>query len=132
MPRKGKVENLIPMNKRSKDEVREIGRRGGVASGKTRADKRDLKQVIRDLLEENCKDNVSWKIRIALALLTKAGNGEIKAIGLLQEILDDGKKQKIEMTSPDGSLTPKGINIDFSGMTPEELTEIARAAFTGK
>lgn len=37
-----------------------------------------------------------------------------------------------EMTSPDGSMTPKGINVDFSGMTPEELTEIARAAFTGK
>ena len=41
--------------------------------------------------------------------------------------------ERVEMTSPDGSMSPKaGTTFDLSGMTPEEITNIARAAFTGK
>ena len=37
--------NLIPMNQRSESEVREIGRKGGVASGVARRRKRCLKDA---------------------------------------------------------------------------------------
>ena len=37
-------ENLIPANRRSKEEARENGRKGGVKSGEARREKRDLKE----------------------------------------------------------------------------------------
>lgn len=38
-------ENLIPMDQRSEDEVRELGRRGGIASGAARRRKRSLREA---------------------------------------------------------------------------------------
>ena len=38
-------ENLIPMDKRSEREAREMGRKGGIASGKARRRKRCLKDA---------------------------------------------------------------------------------------
>ena len=43
------IENLIPV--RSKEEAREKGRKGGIASGKARREKRDRKQMASDLLD---------------------------------------------------------------------------------
>ena len=43
------IENLKPV--RSKEEARERGRAGGIASGKARREKRDRKQMASDLLD---------------------------------------------------------------------------------
>ena len=43
--------NLIPNNKRSKDEVREHSRKGGINSGKARREKADLKKQLQLFLE---------------------------------------------------------------------------------
>lgn len=43
------IENLKPV--RSEDEAREKGRKGGIASGKARREKRDRKQMASDLLD---------------------------------------------------------------------------------
>ena len=43
------IENLKPV--RSVEEAREKGRRGGIASGKARREKRDRKQMASDLLD---------------------------------------------------------------------------------
>lgn len=43
------VENLIPTNKRSKEEAREIGRKGGIASGRKRRERRQMREEL-DLL----------------------------------------------------------------------------------
>jgi len=50
MPRKGQ-ENLIPVTKRTKEEARQISRKGGVASGKARREKADLKKQLQLFLE---------------------------------------------------------------------------------
>lgn len=42
-------ENLIPMSERSKEEARELGKKGGIASGEARRRKRDIKDTL-DLL----------------------------------------------------------------------------------
>ncbi|MBR5347488.1 MAG: hypothetical protein IK129_07610 [Deltaproteobacteria bacterium] len=39
---------------------------------------------------------------------------------------------QIEMTSPDGSMTPKGTTFDLSSFTPEQLIEMGKAAFRGE
>ena len=43
--------NLIPNNRRSKDEVREHSRKGGINSGKARREKADLKKQLQLFLE---------------------------------------------------------------------------------
>ena len=38
--------NLIPTNRRTKSEAREIGKKGGKASGKRRREKREMKELL--------------------------------------------------------------------------------------
>jgi hypothetical protein len=49
-------ENLIPNNMRSKEEVRENSRKGGIASGEARRKKRDLAEIARAVLELQVTD----------------------------------------------------------------------------
>ena len=44
-------QNLSPNNKRSPSEVRENGRKGGIASGKSRRRKKHGKELVRAILE---------------------------------------------------------------------------------
>ena len=46
LPRDG-TENLIPVTERTKKEAREISRKGGIASGKARRGKADLKKFLK-------------------------------------------------------------------------------------
>lgn len=51
MPRKGGVpENLKPQNKRSEKERREIGRKGGIASGKKRRERIAISEMYKEYL----------------------------------------------------------------------------------
>ena len=45
------IENLIPMTELTEDEQREMARKGGIASGKARREKRDRKQIVSELLD---------------------------------------------------------------------------------
>ena len=60
----GKKSNLIPNNERSPEELQEMGRKGGIASGKARRKKRDLQKKAKlwmgvyDELERRDKDQV--------------------------------------------------------------------------
>lgn len=113
MARKGQ-ENLIPASKRSKGEARENGRKGGIASGKARRAKRDIKAYLDILLDMDLqtKDGklMQGSERIATALFTKAANGDLTAI---QKVLDlkYPKEQKIDLTSSDGSMSPLDVRI---------------------
>ena len=44
-------QNLIPFSERSENEAREIGKKGGQASGKTRRRKANLRRAAKELLE---------------------------------------------------------------------------------
>lgn len=49
MPR-GNPDKLIPTNKRSKKEASELGRRGGIASGEARREKKRLSTIYGEML----------------------------------------------------------------------------------
>ena len=49
-------DNLIPFNERSKDEARELGRKGGIASGKARRKKANLRRTMEQLLTMEIPD----------------------------------------------------------------------------
>ena len=51
------TDNLIPLNKRTKEEQREIARMGGIASGKARREKKTIQKILSDLLDSEIKNS---------------------------------------------------------------------------
>lgn len=49
-------QNLIPNSQRSRKELQEMGRKGGIKSGETRRRNRELKKAARWILRDAMKD----------------------------------------------------------------------------
>ena len=93
-------DNLIPFNKRTESEQREIARRGGLASGKTRKQKADLKKAFQILLNsevnsEQMKELLvglgyapTNEMALALVVFQKALNGDLGAFNQIQQLIN--------------------------------------------
>ncbi|ESV54841.1 hypothetical protein SAG0136_06265 [Streptococcus agalactiae LMG 14747] len=92
--------NLIPINQRTKSEQREIQQKGGLASGKVRRQRADLKRAFDTLLSSEVNNEQMRELLIglgyeptnemalALVVLQKALNGDVKAFSKIQEVMD--------------------------------------------
>lgn len=80
--------NLIPVTERTKEEAREISRKGGKKSGVTRAAQANLKKVVK---EQGTPDRLS-KISNRLYQMAEAGN--LNAIKLLLELRGEDPKSE--------------------------------------
>lgn len=49
--------NLIPNTERSPEKLREMGRKGGIASGKARRKKRELQKLAKMLIDEQIAES---------------------------------------------------------------------------
>ena len=49
--------DLIPLNKRTKEEQKKITQKGGIKSGQVRREKKTIQNLLNDLLNNPCKDN---------------------------------------------------------------------------
>lgn len=78
-------ENLIPMNKRSQSEARELGKKGGIASGASRRAYRSLKQAAKAFFKEN--ENAA--MNVIQALYEEAVAGNVKAAEKLQDLIGE-------------------------------------------
>jgi hypothetical protein len=103
-------ENLIPMNERSKDEVRELGQKGGIRSGEVRREKATMKATLEMLLNETNKNGKTYRELATLGLLKGAINGNaqnyrtiLETLGELRQAEED-KMQK-ELTNVEKLLT---------------------------
>ena len=83
--------NLIPQSERTKEEQREIARKGGIASGEARRRKKTLKEELIMLLETNDNNN-----KISLALLKKALDGDIQAFTTIRDTIGEKPTDKVE------------------------------------
>jgi len=78
-------QNLIPMNERSQSEARELGRKGGIASGESRRERAKFRELLEVALEEPYFDVIEGKTdmtnaqKIVMALIAKAQGGDVKA-----------------------------------------------------
>ena len=93
-------ENLIPINQRTKSEQREIQKKGGLASGKVRRQQVDLRKAFQTLLRSEVNNGQMKQLLIqlgydptnemalALVVLQKALNGDMKAFSQIQQILN--------------------------------------------
>lgn len=113
MPNKGKPDNLIPA--RSSEEARERGRKGGIASGKTRRRKKELRKELQGLLSivtDNPKilanldalgvptDNgATLQTAMTASMIYQAIKGNVKAFNAIKDVLepkDSGDKKGSE------------------------------------
>lgn len=101
--------NLIPMNKRTKEEQREIAKKGGIASGKVRRRKRTMKEAAQlilngkppeqfnALLEEygiEEKDSTNLML-VMIKAAQMAANGNLKAAEFLRDTIGENPKYKL-------------------------------------
>ena len=93
-------DNLIPQNKRTKDEQREIARKGGIASGKVRRRKANLKKALDIILSSEVPNpsmvhqlqelgfENSMEMAIMVQLAQQALKGNMRAIELVMKVQD--------------------------------------------
>lgn len=79
------TENLKPV--RSEEEARELGRKGGIASGEARRKKRDLRITLRALMDDVDDSGKTGTERLAAALFKKAVEGDVKAIDKVRDFV---------------------------------------------
>lgn len=122
-------QNLIPVTERDPERAREIRAMGGKARGKKLRRSKTLREAflaVQDVDVEGADGGrESASDAIALALVRKCIDGDLKAIELLWEALY-GKQAKLDVTSSDGSMSP--AKIDLSGLSREDLKAVAREA----
>lgn len=95
-------ENLIPMNERTKNEVRELARKGGIESGKVRKQNADIKKRLKEIASMALRDgdideittladaksaNLSISDALLVKLVAMALGGNIKAMNTLMGML---------------------------------------------
>ena len=78
------TKNLKPQNTRTKEEQKEIARKGGIASGKARRERKTFKEELLLLLESG--DNQS---KVSVALLKKAMKGDTKAFEVIRDTIGE-------------------------------------------
>lgn len=102
-------ENLIPFNKRSKDEARECGRKGGKASGAARRRKADFRKTLNALLTAEI-DSPEWtpllqalgvdstlEAAVNMAMIKQALLGDVKAYMAIKDVLGQTSKSDTDL-----------------------------------
>ena len=100
---------MIPFNERTKEEQRKIQRKGGIASGKARREKADLKKKVNEILamdvfSPQLKETLEEKglsatnqTAVVTVLLQKALKGDMRAIELLAKMNgNEGTKDNLD------------------------------------
>lgn len=98
------AKNLIPANSLAPEERKELGRRGGVASGVSRRRKKSLREAVDHILalpvsQKRIKrelerygiteDDADYQMAVIAAMVREAMDGEVKAAKLLMELADE-------------------------------------------
>ena len=97
-------ENLIPQNQRTKEEQREIAKKGGIASGKARAERKTLKEELLLLLSQG-----NTQEKISLSLIAQAMEGNVKAFETIRDTVGEKPVDKLEA---DVGVTNINIKLD--------------------
>lgn len=112
-------ENLIPFNERSVSETRALGRKGGIASGKTRRKKANMKKTLEALLVSKVSNpqlsrvlqdmgfEDDYESALLLVAMQKALKGSSRHMELISKIANsegakdtlDKKEQKARIKS---------------------------------
>lgn len=106
------TENLVPFPQRSKDEVRELNKKGGIASGKARREKKTMRELLEMALQTTLKDNdgnvikspddprrkLTRKEAGMIKMAAKFANGDLKTIELAAKLQGE-LVQQVDVTT---------------------------------
>ena len=110
-------DNLTPLNKRTKDEQREIQSAGGIASGKARREKKMMRETLETLLTLTIKDgdaasienikslaeikgkNITVQDAIMLVQIQKAMKGDTRAAEYVRDTSGNRVKEEIDIST---------------------------------
>lgn len=92
--------NLIPQSERTKDEQREIARKGGIASGIARREKKTVQKILNDFLSTAAKDNPQVsKLAAKMGLQDDGSIKDLFTIVCTLNTLKDGNLSDLERLS---------------------------------
>lgn len=105
-------ENLIPVANRTSDELREMTKKGGIASGEARRKKKTLRECVRLFGElpvegKNARAMADLGIpveehnrlmQISVSLYQKAMKGDVSAFNAIRDIIGEKPTDKTEIT----------------------------------
>lgn len=101
-------QNLIPANKRSKSEARKNGSKGGIASGKARRKKANLRKAFETILQaEVASPNVKKQLEelgfdstnemaLAMVMMQKAMKGNVRAFEQISKLTTTDAKDSLD------------------------------------
>ena len=119
------MDNLIPNSERSPEEVRENGRRGGIASGVARRRKKDLREACLAILETEITTKTGDKMTGSEAMVAKlfqqAMKGNIKAFIALRDTAGQKPVEKLVVSDVDPSVINEVENM-VAGATAADTT----------
>ena len=105
--------NIENLKTPSAEEARERGRKGGIASGKARAEKKRLKEAVESILSMKYDSETGKKLTgyemVALALFNKAKTGDVPAFNSIRDLTGEKPKETLEFESQE--IT--GIKVKF-------------------
>lgn len=133
-------ENLIPFNERSVSETRALGRKGGIASGKTRRKKANMKKTLEALLVSKVSNpqlsrvlqdmgfEDDYESALLLVAMQKALKGSSRHMELIAKIANsegtkdtlDKKEQKARIKSLELENKRKARALDEAGGGADE------------
>jgi hypothetical protein len=106
--------NLIPQSVRTKDEQREIARKGGIASGAARRHKRDVRNDLVKILDSRVKkdDKSTYQEKIVLALVQRAMSGDVHAFEVIRDTLGESASCDLARAHLDVERVKAGVDKD--------------------
>ena len=129
---KGRKENLIHPADRASEELREMTRKGGIASGEARRKKKTLREMVKAFGELGVDDRSDRKMselgipedmRVrymqgVVSLFNKANKGDVSAFNAIRDIIGE---KPVDETKVSGNIQTR-IRVEFvaAGIDPVE------------
>ena len=112
-------DNLIPFSRRSEDEARENGAKGGRAIGESRRRKADFRRVLNALLTVEVDTDLTPMLKamgvdstlesaINAAIIKRALSGDVKAYNAIRDALGESNRIEPQQFADDGFIDALG------------------------
>lgn len=115
--KRGNPDNLKPVQ--TKEEASERGRKGGIASGKARREKKMLKECFEALLDKQYKTKDGKRATgaetLALTVFQKAQRGDLKAFELVRDTAGQKPIDKVMLAEVNQETIEEVESMIFGG-----------------
>lgn len=99
----GNIDNLVSLADRTTEEVREIGKKGGIASGEARRQKKAMREMLEMCLQMKNKKGLTYQQLATMGLINGAIKGNAQNYKVILETL--GELNPEEEKKNDGVLS---------------------------